>query len=115
MAIRWTSRLALAQIEQDLRGLRLEVYLAIKRWDPADHGPGPSIEDLARVLKRKESSICGRLAELKEVEAIEEAPLKVNRSGKEAMTYRALAYREPPAYVADSTGQVDFFTALKSE
>ena len=95
MPIRITSRIALADIAHRLTGLRLEVYTAIRAWDPVKRGPGPSIEDLAKLLHRKESSICGRLAELKAAEVIAEGPIKENQSGKRAITYVALEYRDP--------------------
>lgn len=100
MPIRWTSRIALRDMAEQLNGLRLEVYAAIKAWDPVIQGPGPSIEDLAAVTGRKECSICGRLAELRELELIVDGPVKQNTSGKRAITYMALAWREPEAVPA---------------
>ncbi len=111
MAIRYTSRLALAELSDSLTGLRLEVYRAIAKWDPAARGPGPSIEDLATELGRKECSICARVSELRKAGLIEEAPIKTNSSGMRAMTYRALDYREPSVTAprVDHTGQAWFF------
>lgn len=105
MPAAFTSRIALASLENELSGLRLEVYTAIRSW-PAN--PGPSIEDLATTLGRKESSICGRINELREAGAIEDAPIKTSpTTGKPQKTYRALVYREPdPTAKADNRGNL---------
>lgn len=91
--IRYTSHAAFQSTLTEIKGLRLEVYTAIKNWDPARHGPGPSLEDLANLLHRKESSMAGRVNELKNSGAIIEGPMKINRSNKPAMTYIALSYQ----------------------
>ena len=93
--IRWTSRLALATEIDRLPRSRRVVYDAIRAWDPAISGPGPSIEDIAARTGMKEHSVSGRVNELKRAEAIAEGPLKLNNSGKQAMTYIAIGYREP--------------------
>ncbi len=94
--IQFTSRVGLAQTVESLRGLQLEVYRAVAGWNPVVHGPGPSIEDLASKLHRKEGSICGRLKELRDAGAIELGPIKPNTAtGKPAMTYIALTWRAP--------------------
>jgi predicted transcriptional regulator len=92
MSIRYTSHAALASLESTLTGLRLEVYTTIRAWHPIDKGPGPSIEDLATTLHRKECSICGRLNELRDLGLITEGPVKVNHTGKQALTYIAISY-----------------------
>jgi len=92
MPIRWTSRLALAQIVAQMPNSRLKVYNCILNWPGAE---GPSIEDIAVATGMKESSVCGRVNELKKCYAIEEGLLKVNGSGKKAMTYIACKYQEP--------------------
>lgn len=106
MPIAWTSRLSLASLEDELTGLRLEVYTAIRAWS----GPvGPSSEDLAQTLGGKESSICGRINELRDIhEAIEDAPIKISRTtGKPQKTYRALVYRAaPPVNRSEPSGQL---------
>lgn len=123
MNIRWTSRLSLAQELPRLKGLRLEVYSAIKAWNPATDGPGPTREQLAEKLGRKESSICGRVSELlgyryedgerihcPELVCIEGSSLVVNpKSGKQAETFIALDYQEErqQTKVADD-GQIEF-------
>lgn len=95
MPIAYTSRIALKGLESQLTGLRLEVYCAIRAWDTAERGIGPSIEDLAKLLGRKESSVCGRLGELHLMGLITNGPIKINDTGKQAQTYVALEYREP--------------------
>lgn len=105
MPIAYTSRIALKELEEQLGGLRLEVYCAIRAWDAIASGPGPSIEDLAHVTGRKESSISGRVNELHALGLITHGPAKINRSGKQALTYAALQYREPPAIPTDPKGQ----------
>lgn len=97
MPVSWTSRLSLAKLADELAGRKLEVYAAIRKWDPVVDGPGPSIEDLAEVTGRKESSICGRLADLSDLGLISRGPLKTNSTGKEAMTYLAIAWKEEPS------------------
>lgn len=111
MPIRWTSRLAVAELTEELAGRRLEVYTAIRAWDPVEHGPGPSIEDIARVTERKESTVCARIDELRKLSLIVEGPLKTNSTGKQAMTYIALSWREPVStpYRVDAHGQTCFF------
>lgn len=105
MAIRYTSRISLSGIADSLKGLRREVYSAIANWNVERHGLGPSIEDLSALLGRKESSIAGRVHELKKANAIEEAPIKINTSGKPAMTYAALEYKEPEFKRVEASGQ----------
>ncbi|MEM0967652.1 MAG: hypothetical protein AAGJ81_16005 [Verrucomicrobiota bacterium] len=110
MATQWTSRLSIAQLEEELSGRRLEVYSAIRAWDPLIDGPGPSIEDLAEKTGRKESSICGRLAELRHDNLVVPGPLKQNSTGKEAMTYIALAWKEDEITSrVEPSGQACFF------
>lgn len=110
MPIRYTSRIALKELEEQLGGLRLEVYCAIRAWDAIASGPGPSIEDLAHVTGRKESSISGRVNELHALGLITHGPAKINRSGKHALTYAAIQYREPTHATIDHRGQfyIDF-------
>jgi len=104
MAIAYTSIAAMASIVPKLSGLRLEVYSAIRSWQ----GTGPSIEDLAVKLGRKESSICARIDELRAAGAIEDGPFKTNeRSGHVARTYLVMVWREPAAHAGD--GQLDLF------
>lgn len=92
MPIAWSSRISYLHVQAELSGKRREVYLAIRDW-PGDEGP--TIEDLADTLSMKECSICGRVNELRdECGAIEDAPMKMNRTGKLAKTYRAIVYRE---------------------
>lgn len=107
MPTAFTSRTALAALLPKLGGLQRQVYDAIANWPEGQ--PGPSIEDLANQLHKKESSICGRINELRESGAIEDAPMKVNASGTEAKTYRALAYKayNPPV---QPQPQLDFFS-----
>ncbi len=85
--IAFTSRLEYRRIKEDLRGLQLEVWTAIR-----NSGELLSIEDLARLLNRKESSICGRINELRGAGAIEDGPLK-NQRGHAVKSYRAVVYR----------------------
>lgn len=110
MPIAWTSRLSIAQLADELSGRRLEVYTAIRTWDPVISGPGPSIEDLAQVTGRKECTICGRLNELREMGLVVCGPLKRNSTGKDAMTYIAKAWRElPPSEIRfEPSGQACF-------
>jgi hypothetical protein len=113
MGVRYTSVLALSQIVRDLGGLQREVYQAIKDWNIATQGPGPSIEDLHVVLRKKESSICGRVNELKKAGCIVEGPMKVNSLSSQAhrqftaSTYIALEFH-PPVSVA-GLAQDDLF------
>lgn len=95
MPVRLTSIAALEAAKSSLGGVRGEVYQAIGCWDTLKDGPGPSIEDLADRLNRKESSICGRISELRKAGLIEEGPLKENSSGHAAMTYVAIGYAPP--------------------
>jgi hypothetical protein len=112
MPIEYTSRVGLRAVQAGLSGRRLEVFTAIAAWDVSKHGLGPSIEDLARLLARKECSICARLNELRDAGAIRNGPLKINPlSRKPAMTYVALEYREP-TYAFDRNGQMDFTGAM---
>ena len=113
MPIAFTSRLGLAQITADLNGRRREVYTCIAEWPAGAQGAGPSIEDIAARLGIKESSVCGRVHELRAAGAIEDAPLKTNASGNQAKTYRALAYREyqPPQNAA----QPDLFAGVLAQ
>ena len=112
MALEFSSRVALRSICTELSGRRLEVWTAIANWDIHKHGLGPSIEDLARLLGRKECSICGRLNELRGAGAIRNGPLKINPlSGKPAMTYIALQFREP---MYAKVAQLDFTDSLTS-
>ena len=103
MPIQYTSRVAFKMIADDLSGLRQEVYEAIKAW-PYDK-PGPSIEDLAEVLQRKESSMAGRVHELKQLKLIVEAPMKINASLSPAMTYRAIVFKDEPIEFAPNFRQ----------
>lgn len=88
MAIQYTSRLGLASTIENLKGLQLEVYNAIANWQAEK---GPTIEDLAETVGRKESSICGRVNELRRDGCIEDGPMARNSSGQMAKTYKALA------------------------
>ena len=110
MPVQWTSRLAIATLAEELAGRRLEVYAAIRAWDPVERGPGPSIEDLAEVTGRKECTICGRVNELRELGLIVCGPIKKNSTGKDAMTYIAKAWREERASEIrfDRSGQACF-------
>jgi hypothetical protein len=113
MPIQWTSRLALANEAARLTGLRLEVYTAIRNYDPVASGPGPSIEDLAQILHRKEASMSGRQTELREAGLIAIGPEKKNATGHPAQTYIALAYRpecDSPKITVEKDGQLAFFT-----
>ena len=110
MPIRWTSRLSLATEVDRLPKSRRAVYAAIRDWNPASDGPGPSIEDIATRTGMKEHSVSGRVNELKHGRVIAEGPLKLNNSGKHAMTYIALGYRED-AYTYDVNGQGNLFSA----
>lgn len=110
MPVKYTSRASFHSIIGDLSGLRLEVYEAIKAWP--DNRPGPSIEDLANLLQRKESSMSGRVNELKQSQLIEEGPMKLNISRKPAMTYRALVYNKEQlefAPIFKKSGQGELF------
>lgn len=112
MPVEFTSRVALRSVEAEMAGRRLEVWTAIAEWDTAKHGLGPSIEDLARLLSRKECSICARLNELRDAGAIRNGPVKINPlSGKPAMTYIARRFREL-VYDFDKRGQLDFTSAM---
>lgn len=106
MAIQYTSRLGLASTIDNLKGLQLEVYNAIAKWQST---PGPTIEQLAAELGRKESSICGRINELRSDHCIADGPLTQNQStGKMAKTYTALA-NYPIGYIRredNSSGQL---------
>lgn len=106
MPIAWTSRLSYLEIQEDLKGLQLEVFRAIRDWS----NPGPSIEDLATILNRKESSICARIDELRTKGAIEDAPIKISTTtGKSQKTYRVLVYRAcAPLNQSAPSGQLSF-------
>jgi len=125
MPVKHTSRAAYYSVLQDLQGLRREVWEAIRAWDEKLHGPGPSIEDLARILDRKESSICARVNELKgyrkdgyheDLRCILEGPMKLNTSGKSAMTYIALDYREE-VFIETATpdGEFEFSSSVRDD
>ena len=133
MNIRWTSRLSLSQELPRLTGLRLEVYTAIKAWNPATDGPGPTREQLAEKLGRKESSICARIKELlgnrykkdesgffPELVCIELGPIVQNpKTGKSAETFIALEYREerietPAKPITDDGGQSLLFPDIQT-
>ncbi|MEM0964828.1 MAG: hypothetical protein AAGJ81_01585 [Verrucomicrobiota bacterium] len=111
MSIQWTSRLSLAKVSDNLRGLKLELYTAIRAWDPIVDGPGPSIEDLAQKTGRKESSISGRCNELRDDDGvILNGPMKTNKTGFSAVTYVALAWRESNLEPEiEPSGQTRFF------
>jgi len=89
--VRWTSRTAFWEEADRLPKSRKRVFDAIMSWWG---GPGPSIEDLAQRTGMKESSVCGRVNELKEAGLISESDPKHNRSGKMALTYRIASVRE---------------------
>lgn len=108
MPIRWTSRLSLAQEVARLPRSRRLVYECIRDWDPVLHGPGPSIEDVAARTGLKEHSVSGRVNELKKADAVAEGPLKVNASGKKAMTYIAIGFRQP-VFACGRDGQGELF------
>lgn len=105
MPISWTSRIGYASVQATLSRSRLAVWKAIRDWAcvNATGQPGPTIEDLAQILPMKESSVCGRVNELREIGAIEDGPLWRNRTGKSAKTYRAVVYREPPRVPRQAT------------
>ena len=88
-----TSRLALLDLADRLGDLQWEVYVAIRQW-PHPH-LGPCIAELAFATRRKESSICGRINELRAAGAIEDGPIKLGACGKMVKTYRACVYRAP--------------------
>lgn len=98
MSVAFTSRLSYLAIQEELAGLQREVWAAVRDW-PA--GAGPSIAELAVRLGRKESSICGRVNELRRAGAIEDGPLKMGGCGKQVKTYRALVWQAPARDVAD--------------
>lgn len=108
--IRWTSRLALANEVENLPRSRKAVYDCIRDWDPATRGAGPSIEDIAGETGMKEHSVSGRVNELKKAGAVAEGPLKTNLSGKQAMTYIAIGFREP-VFACSADGQGELFTS----
>ena len=113
MNIRWTSRLALTQELDKLQGLRLEVYSAIKAWDISKDGSGPTREQLAEKLGRKESSICGRVNELIKQGCVTVNTMVLNpKTGKSAESLIAYSYREESQQitVADD-GQMEFFSS----
>jgi len=90
--IRYTSRISLLEEIPNLPASRARVYDTVYRWLGK---VGPSIEDIADHLNMKESSVCGRVNELKKSGALEEGEIKKNSTGKKAMTYVACVYREP--------------------
>lgn len=106
MSSRYTSDLAYRQTTENLKGLQREVFDCVRFWSGAE---GPSLEDIARRIGRKESSVCGRVNELKKLGAIIEGPLKINSSGKRAMTYIAREYK-PQAY---RPAQTELFETLR--
>ena len=109
MPVAWTSRLALAHELPRLSGRRKAVYEAIRDW-PGDKGP--SIADLAEKIGCKESTVCGRLPELRDRGLIEDGPLKPSpQTQKTVKTYRAIAYRPepPPVTRFDRRGQGQLF------
>lgn len=121
MPIRWTSRKALTEELDQLHGLRLDVYEAIRDWPASQQGP--TREQLAAKLHRKESSICGRVNELLHAELVAAGPLVKNpTTGKHAESLIAIAYREevfqpapaitPDDCQSDASGQLDFFSAV---
>lgn len=93
MPVAITSRMALLETVERLAGLQREVWVAIKEWRHPH--VGPSIQDLATLLGRKEASICGRIAELRDAGAIEDGPIKMGTCGKQVKTYRAVVWRAP--------------------
>lgn len=110
MPIRWTSRLGLASVIDSLHGLRLEVYQAIAEWDPVLDGPGPTREQIAHRIGRKESSVCGRVHELIKLGCIRTGPMVTNPlSGKQAETLVALQFRNEPIYKTEDSGQLLLF------
>lgn len=92
MSTAFTSRLAYKEIQEGLVGLQLEVWQAIRDWSEL---LGPSIQDLAERLKRKEASICGRVAELRASGAIHDGPLKIGKCRVQVKTYSAVVWRAP--------------------
>jgi hypothetical protein len=92
--IAYTSRLAQRSIQEQLRGLQREVWQAVRDW-PHAH-VGPSLQELAARLGRKEGSICARLNELRARGCLEDAPLKMGACGKLVKTYRAIVWTEAP-------------------
>ena len=115
MPISFTSREALLNSLAKLSGRRKEVYDFIAQFVADDTGAGPSIEDIARGLGVKESTVCGRVNELlhPDCAALELAPVKLNATGNRARTYRALVFREYRPPVAPQA-QLDFFGAGQS-
>jgi predicted ArsR family transcriptional regulator len=90
--IAYTSRLSLRETVRGLAGLQAEVYAAILAW-PGE-GAGPSIQELAVRLRRKEGSICGRIDKLRADGCIVDGPLKPGGCGRPVKTYTACAWRE---------------------
>lgn len=102
MPVAFTSRLSFSAVQSQLSGQRLRVYDAVRWWNPATRGPGPSIEDIAAVTGLKESSVCGRVNELTDPDRYSGetplifGPIKQNdATGKRAKTYIARVYKEP--------------------
>lgn len=119
--IQYTSRLAYKAVIENLAGLCNEVYQCIANWDESTDGPGPSIQDIADRIGRKESSVCGRLKDLRTacscdgepMPLIREGHLKVNReTGKKAITWQAVGYKPEDRrnlnLTADRSGQLSF-------
>jgi hypothetical protein len=113
MPIAFTSRISYFEVQQTLSRSRLDVWTAIRdyKFQTLTGQAGPTIEDLSKILPMKECSICGRINELRDLGAIEDGPLWVNRTGKPAKTYRAIVYQaSPPTSLVDrKTGQVLMF------
>lgn len=93
MSVSFTSRTSYKAVQDGLAGLQREVWEAIRDWP--EKTTGPSIQELAEQLGRKECSICGRLNELRAAGAIEDAALKIGDCGKQVKTYRALVWQQP--------------------
>lgn len=109
MPVAFSSRLAYLAVQTGLAGTRREVWEAIRDWEGVS---GPSIEDIAQCLGMKESSVCGRVNELRKLSAIQDGPMKHNRTGNPAKTYRAIVYREETPvtpYRFDPQGQGELF------
>lgn len=86
--IAYTSRLSLKSELPKLAGARLRVYAAIEQ-----SGDSLCISELATATGMKECSVCGRIADLREMGCIADGPLKVGPCGKQVKTYVALVWR----------------------
>lgn len=89
--IAYTSRLALKEELPKLSACRARVYAAIAEAPE----PGLCIAEIAVATRMKESSVCGRIDELRELGCIMDGPLKAAPiTGKTVKTYIALEWKE---------------------